>query len=732
MSRVLTSGFELNSTTTGMEFTSTSGTPTISSATVRSGTYSGRISSLGSGTAKYFTFQYSGSVSSGPRFTRFFVRFTTLPSAENRFFLLNDAANTTTPLIYLTVDNSGTLKLYDEDGQITGTTTFSTGVWYRVEVKYDATAAAGSHIVEGKVNGTVFATASNRSLSSGMHTFLLGGNLAAEAQTTGDWFFDDVAHNSSSGSAQTGYPGDGSVVFLRPNAAGDNAEWDLGTGTSYTEVDEVTPDDVTTYIATDDTTNDIFDANIENAPSAIGTNDAITLVSVGMRGTVSATTTTEPQVVLRVKASAAGTVEESSAITLANALTYATNNTGTSPSNYLLTLYDKPSTAVTTPWTKSDLDSAQIGIRLSTADAEADDVRISALWMLVEYQTLPTTVLNSPADASSDTDTTPTLNFTGTDSGGETLEYNVQINTSNTLDTTIRASSQNSSTTGTAISVTAPTGTTTGDVVVVTVHGNGQTTIVDNNGATPFTEDLNDSQPNTTSGQTVSVFSRRIVGGDPGTYNFTLGASGRWSIIAVTFQNPHASDIYDVTPATSNLDSPPGASTASAPSITTITKNAIHCACAFIDASVDDFTAWPAGYTVHQSVDNNQGQTFTTKVISAAGATGAQPFVHNGSGTAYIGVSFAIKNIAVSLDKVSETDTGFTAGHPFGSGVAKDFTVQAGDALSTTTYYWRARAIDPIGSNTYGPWPSTRSFTITGGGGTVVKDMMGGMIPFAR
>jgi hypothetical protein len=66
------------------------------------------------------------------------------------------------------------------------------------------------------------------------------------------------------------------------------------------------------------------------------------------------------------------------------------------------------------------------------------------------------------------------------------------------------------------------------------------------------------------------------------------------------------------------------------------------------------------------------------------------------------------------LSKVSTTDTGFTAGHPFTSGVAKDFTVQAGDTLTpSTTYYWRVRAIDPTGSNSYGAWSSTRSFTVT-------------------
>lgn len=79
------------------------------------------------------------------------------------------------------------------------------------------------------------------------------------------------------------------------------------------------------------------------------------------------------------------------------------------------------------------------------------------------------------------------------------------------------------------------------------------------------------------------------------------------------------------------------------------------------------------------------------------------------------------------LDKLSNTDSGFTDitnggdTDPFASGDQIGYTIQAGDALTNgTTYYWRVRGIDPSGSNTYGAWSSTRSFTVStsGGGGT--------------
>ncbi len=71
------------------------------------------------------------------------------------------------------------------------------------------------------------------------------------------------------------------------------------------------------------------------------------------------------------------------------------------------------------------------------------------------------------------------------------------------------------------------------------------------------------------------------------------------------------------------------------------------------------------------------------------------------------------------LDKVSTTDAGFVNTvnggdtHPFTQAQKISYTVQAGEALGTGTYYWRARAIDPSGSNTYSNWTTIRSFTVT-------------------
>jgi hypothetical protein len=189
----------------------------------------------------------------------------------------------------------------------------------------------------------------------------------------------------------------------------------------------------------------------------------------------------------------------------------------------------------------------------------------------------------------------------------------------------------------TAVSIAMPAGTADGDVVLVIVHANGaSTTIVDNNGATPYTEDLNDV---TQTSHTVSVFSRRVVGGDPGTLHFTLGSSQRWTVVAVTIQNPHASVIYDVAP-TSSASQP--ATSINAPNITTLTANALHCAVGLVDGITVAITGTPSGYIVEQN-GGHEGLAFTTKTITAAGATGAQAFSAPAANPGMIALSFAIR-----------------------------------------------------------------------------------------
>jgi hypothetical protein len=74
----------------------------------------------------------------------------------------------------------------------------------------------------------------------------------------------------------------------------------------------------------------------------------------------------------------------------------------------------------------------------------------------------------------------------------------------------------------------------------------------------------------------------------------------------------------------------------------------------------------------------------------------------------------------ILLDKSSDTDPGFlnisniTQYDPFIAGEQISYTVPDANALTPDiTYYWRVRAIDPYGSNTFSLWSPTQTFQIT-------------------
>jgi len=235
-----------------------------------------------------------------------------------------------------------------------------------------------------------FAGAATRSLSVGINRTRFGGNLNSEAQTTGEWFFDDVLINSNSGSFQNSYPGPGSIKHLKPNAAGDNSAW----SNDYQSVDEVTPDDATTFCASN-TLDQIDDHELEASGL---TNESISFVVVGYRANRTGGTTPNPTFVLRIKASSGGTVEESSAITPDTAWAVAASNK--------LILYDLPG-ASSTAWTPADLDTAQIGYRLSNSPGTRT-AQVSTVWLLVRY--VAPAVLSPSAIASAEAFGTAKLN----------------------------------------------------------------------------------------------------------------------------------------------------------------------------------------------------------------------------------------------------------------------------------------------------------------------------------
>lgn len=383
MARLWSSGFELQSVTAAMEFTAVVGSPTISTSVKRSGAASLRINPSATTQAARMTFQAD---TINTTFHRFYIYIASATIANGKaIYTYQDSASGNGWSVRM--DTNRSLVLYNEAGanQVgSNSSALALNTWYCIEVRYVDSAGATAELSCRIDGAAAFA-------SSTTETGINGGGqvrIGAAVTQTCDLYFDDIAINDSTGSYQNSWPGEGSIVHLQPNAAGDNNGWlksggGAGSSTNYQDVDEVTPDGATTYLKRTAAGSVIDDYNVVSSASAgIGSSDTISLVSVGQRAGAISTTATNRSNKLRIKSASGGTTTSTSAIDISvpNWLTHVDG----SPKIYQLNSYIDPTTGVAwTPTGTNSLDNMQIGFENGTSSAT--EIRVSTVWALVEY-----------------------------------------------------------------------------------------------------------------------------------------------------------------------------------------------------------------------------------------------------------------------------------------------------------------------------------------------------------
>ncbi|MGW5123298.1 hypothetical protein ACWEQ7_04385 [Streptomyces sp. NPDC004069] len=584
MARLWSCGFELQSAAAGVEFSEVSGTPTISTTVKRSGAASMRFNPTD--TVQYISHQFASTSFAGHVYFRMYLYVATMPTVDTIIMASCDNIGTgagRSPRLFLktngqlqTSTGSGTTHTYVGGSSAT----LSTGQWYRVELDFDSAANVQHAYLDGvdfsgAVAGVSFAGFENGTIRVGAFTDATTGG-----STTCDLYIDDVAVNDSSGTAQNGLPGAGSIVHLRPAAAGDSNGWATAVGgtsgaaNNWTRVSEVTPDDATSYnqTATASVTDD-FKVGASLA-AGIPAGSTINLVQVGMRAGSTATTS-GPTATLRIKGQASGTVSSSAAIAI-NVNGWVTN-AAAAPRVYPLTAYTNPQNGAA--WTTATLDTAQIGYSSGTGTTTR---RVSTLWALVDYV---------PAEGGGTDPPTDYTTVTGPASGGTTA-------------------------TGTQTShmVTVP-GAVAGETIVLLVaSGNAPVTAVSSSPSLSWTQ--NASQ----------VWYSYLYA-----YSAPVTASGTVTITVTTGAGSNAtSQAYRVTGITGKDASVTGNGSSGTPSLTTAATaqaNEIVFGAYSVFAGAGTDTLTPAsGYTGSSSNNTpTTGQTVTLNTLwKALGTTGAQ------------------------------------------------------------------------------------------------------------
>lgn len=393
MARLHTTGFELNTLTANIEFLSASANCTISTTTVRSGTYSGKVTSTAS-TRHGFVHQFAAAAAAGPYYFRTYFYLEVMPGGTTTIAsLMNSASLSGGGIVNATMSSAGVMTLQYANGAgsvvdapTQSSPTVTTGQWYMLDLMFDNSGGAGAAVVRARLDGVEFGSGTGLTMFANVMAFRVTTNGLAQSQSAMIVYFDDVAVNDNTGSVQNSYPGAGKVVHMLPNAAGDNNTWEKSGGAAgdtnnYQDVDEVTPDDATSYLKRITTTIKVDDFNLPTSASVgIGASDTITLVAVGARGgAISTTAGVQREVLLRIKSQASGTVLKSSNVDY-SANGWVTHSDPT-PKNYKLHSYTDPQAGGA--WTPSLIDSMQIGIE--TANSSTTEVRYSTIWALVEY-----------------------------------------------------------------------------------------------------------------------------------------------------------------------------------------------------------------------------------------------------------------------------------------------------------------------------------------------------------
>jgi|GEM_PF-2094840 len=370
--RLLTSGFELNSVTAGVEWDTNYGTIgnpgfSVQSGTAISGSYSGMFVAAAGGTDGGCNFTIPTMASGRTYYVRFNLQVHTYPTSVDGFVLIS-YLNSGSP-VALSLTTSGTLQLNAQ----TASSALTKDVPHCVEYCYGYT--SGTETL--KIDGAQISTGTGTT-GVAVNSVFFGGDYQTNKPTAGQWYIDDIAVNDDQGSSQNTWAGAGNIGLLLPAGAGDSNTWltnsgGSGTTSNYTLVDKIPPSS-STYIEGKTTSAiDLYTVTQSVVPSGATVN--VVNLNCWYAGS---SASSDSSFELELEKATGGAKTTSSAIT-PNSTTYQRNANAT-PRTSPITSYLDPTGSA---WTPTTIGTMQIGAIISTG--ATNYARIADLWAYVDY-----------------------------------------------------------------------------------------------------------------------------------------------------------------------------------------------------------------------------------------------------------------------------------------------------------------------------------------------------------
>lgn len=428
MARKYMMGAELQATTAGVEWETTTGSPSINTSIKNGGAASMRTNPSA---ATAFIRQTWQTDTVNTHYEKFDFYIATASGANTYIWQYLDSGNSIGFALQIT---SG--RVVNMINNAAGTTVLasssalSTAAWHSIQIKIVDHATTSAQF-ELKIDGSTIASLTGLTGVDG------GGRSSIGFITsgTGDFYFDNWLINDTTGSAETGYPDQNEIVaVIVPDGTGDNNGWANATGgtagaaNNFTRVNQIPPDDATTYnmVNSAGTFTDDFTCG-SSSGAGIGSGDTIKCIQVRLRGGSTATTT-GATINTRIKSAAGGTTTTATGNDAYNVNGWRTD--GASPAVPDLTSYLDPTTgSAWTPTGTNSIDNMQIGYVNAASNTTVR--RVSGVYAMIGYVAASGNNWNQPlSDSVTATDDIvksptkkPADSVTATDAFDRTVAY---------------------------------------------------------------------------------------------------------------------------------------------------------------------------------------------------------------------------------------------------------------------------------------------------------------------